>query len=56
MEDNIVAAYISLLTGALIQSNTALIDEVRALLPDQSFESMIRALRKFLGFMKFTVC
>ncbi|ELT99924.1 hypothetical protein CAPTEDRAFT_225551 [Capitella teleta] len=54
MEDSIIAAYVSLLVGCLIQHNSHLAEKVRGSLPEESFDSMIRMLKKFLGFMNFT--
>jgi len=51
MEDSIVAAYISLLLGCMLQNNSALVEQVREHLSDGSFEPLIYMLRKFLGFM-----
>lgn len=54
MEDSIVAAYVALLIGCVIQHNLDLAEKVRDTLPDCSFDPMIRMLRKFLGFMNLT--
>jgi hypothetical protein len=54
MEDSIMAAYIALLIGTLIQHNTKLSEDVRDTLPDFSFSPMVQMLSKFLGFMNLT--
>ncbi|KAK2187106.1 hypothetical protein NP493_179g03007 [Ridgeia piscesae] len=55
MEDCIVAAYTGLLVGTVIQTDSDLADRVVGWLPQAQFEPMIRMLKKFLGFMNFTV-
>lgn len=54
MENSIVAAYVALLVGCLIQGNKECGDIVRAHLKESSFDGMIYMLRKFLGFMNLT--
>ncbi|XP_064623648.1 wings apart-like protein homolog [Lineus longissimus] len=54
MEDSIVAAYVALLIGCVVQENGALVTRVKDQLPDGSFEPMIGVLTKFLGFMNLT--
>ncbi|XP_052771917.1 wings apart-like protein homolog [Mya arenaria] len=54
MENSIVAAYVALLVGCLIQDNQEYKESVRGQLPDNNFEGMIFMLKKFLGFMNLT--
>lgn len=54
MENSIVASYAGLLLGCLIQDNRKFVDVVKSHLTDESFEPMIRILKKFLGFMSLT--
>lgn len=54
MEDSIVAAYVAILLGCIVQGNSHLADTVRDHMPGCSFDHMIRMLKKFLGFMNFT--
>ncbi|KAK2147650.1 hypothetical protein LSH36_543g04009 [Paralvinella palmiformis] len=54
MEDSIVAAYVAILLGCIVQGNSHLADTVRDYMPGCSFDDMIRMLKKFLGFMNFT--
>lgn len=54
MENSIVAAYVALLVGCLIQENQECAEKVKLHLPDQNFKAMIYMLRKFLGFMNLT--
>ncbi|ESP03811.1 hypothetical protein LOTGIDRAFT_185128 [Lottia gigantea] len=55
MENSIVASYIALLLGCLIRDNKDYVDSVKFYLPNQSFEAMIKTLKKFLGFMNLTI-
>ncbi|KAL4240551.1 hypothetical protein ACF0H5_001343 [Mactra antiquata] len=54
MENSIVAAYVALLVGCLIQDNQECSTTVKASLPQQNFDGMIYMLKKFLGFMNLT--
>ncbi|KAL3877828.1 hypothetical protein ACJMK2_035472 [Sinanodonta woodiana] len=54
MENSIVAAYVALLLGCLIQDNRLYADLVKSFLPDGKFETMVYMLKKFLGFMNLT--
>ncbi|XP_046359427.2 wings apart-like protein homolog [Haliotis rufescens] len=54
MENSIIASYVALLIGCLIQDNRMYVDRVKEYLPDGSFDSMIKVLKKFLGFMNLT--
>jgi hypothetical protein len=54
MEDSIVAAYVALLIGCIVQNNSDLVEVVREGLPEGKFDGMILMLRKFLGFMNLT--
>ncbi|XP_053392626.1 wings apart-like protein homolog isoform X2 [Mercenaria mercenaria] len=54
MENSIVAAYVALLVGCLIQGNKDCSDTVKQSLPQKNFEGMIYMLKKFLGFMNLT--
>lgn len=54
MEDSVVAAYLSLLLGCILQENKANQSFVRTLLPDGDFSLLVNVLRKFLRFIKLT--
>ncbi|XP_041362493.1 LOW QUALITY PROTEIN: wings apart-like protein homolog [Gigantopelta aegis] len=54
MENSIIAAYVGLLIGCLIQDNSDYVEQVRDHLPNRSYEPVIRILKKFLGFMNLT--
>lgn len=54
MEDSVVAAYVALLLGCIVQENEANQSFVRSLLPDGDFSLLINVLRKFLRFIKLT--
>ncbi|XP_076441923.1 uncharacterized protein LOC143280963 [Babylonia areolata] len=54
MENSIVASYVGLLLGCLIQEKKDYVETVRKHLPEGSFDSMIKILKKFLGFMNLT--
>ncbi|ESO06518.1 hypothetical protein HELRODRAFT_188378 [Helobdella robusta] len=54
MEDSVVAAYVALLIGCIVQHDLDLAEQVRDTLPDYSFESLSRMLRKFYNFMNLT--
>lgn len=54
MEDSVVAAYVALLLGCILQENEANQCFVRGLLPDGDFSLLVLVLRKFLRFMKLT--
>ncbi|KAL5018598.1 hypothetical protein ScPMuIL_004320 [Solemya velum] len=54
MENSIVAAYLALLLGCVIQDNRDFTEEVQQYLHEKSFGEMIRILKKFLGFMNLT--
>ncbi|KAH3861515.1 wings apart-like protein homolog [Dreissena polymorpha] len=54
MENSIVAAYVALLVGCLIQDNQECKDTIKSRLPDNKFDGMIFMLKKFLGFMNLT--
>ncbi|KAK7113620.1 wings apart-like protein homolog [Littorina saxatilis] len=54
MENSIVASYVGLLLGCLIQDSKEYVEIVKEHLPDGSFEPMIKVLKKFLGFMSLT--
>ncbi|XP_050392558.1 wings apart-like protein homolog [Patella vulgata] len=55
MENSIVASYIALLLGCLIRDNKDYVCSVKCYLPDESFDPMIKTLKKFLGFMNLTI-
>ncbi|CAB3406173.1 unnamed protein product [Caenorhabditis bovis] len=55
MEDSIIASYLALLIGCLLQQNEEHVDEVRKELPDGSFAKMLEQLQRFLDFMKVTL-
>ncbi|XP_077999343.1 wings apart-like protein homolog [Glandiceps talaboti] len=54
MEDSIVASYIALLVGCLIQDSRQTLTKVKQFLPDGDFGGMADMLRKFLEFMSLT--
>ncbi|KAL8559122.1 hypothetical protein ACOMHN_046170 [Nucella lapillus] len=54
MENSIVASYVGLLLGCVIQDNRKYTEMVRGHLPGGSFDPMIQILKKFLGFMSLT--
>ncbi|XP_064608984.1 wings apart-like protein homolog [Liolophura sinensis] len=54
MEDSIVAAYIALLLGCVIQDNQEFVQMVKEYFEDGEFMPMIKILKKFLGFMNLT--
>lgn len=54
MEDSVVAAYLSLLLGCILQENMANQSFVHSLLPDGDFSLLVNVLRKFLRFIKLT--
>lgn len=54
MENSIVASYIALLLGCVIQDNTVFVGQVKEHLPSGNFEDMIMMLKKFLSFMNLT--
>lgn len=54
MEDSVVAAYVSLLLGCILQDNEANQSFIRGLLPDGDFSLLVIVLRKFLRFIKLT--
>lgn len=54
MEDSVVAAYVALLLGCILQENEANQFFVRGLLPDGDFCLLVNVLRKFLRFIKLT--
>ncbi|KAJ8318117.1 hypothetical protein KUTeg_003208 [Tegillarca granosa] len=54
MENSIVASYVGLLLGCLIQDNSDFVEKVKNQLPTGNFEDMIAVLKKFLAFMNFT--
>ncbi|CAJ0922165.1 unnamed protein product, partial [Mesorhabditis belari] len=51
MEDSVVASYVALLIGCLLQQNEEAANRVRELLPDGRLDSMIEQLHRFLEFM-----
>ncbi|XP_069124106.1 wings apart-like protein homolog isoform X2 [Argopecten irradians] len=54
MENSIVASYVALLLGCVIQDNTMFVDNIKQYLPKGNFDDMITILKKFLGFMNLT--
>ena len=54
MENSIVASYISLLLGCVIQHNSVFVGQVKEHLPAGNFDDMIMILKKFLSFMNLT--
>ncbi|XP_048590484.1 wings apart-like protein homolog [Nematostella vectensis] len=54
MEDSMVASYVALLLGCIVQDNKANEALVHSLLPNQDFSLLVDVLRKFLGFMRLT--
>ena len=48
----LVASYIALLIGVIVQHNPDYIDTIKRLLKDNSFDEIISVLQKFLSFMK----
>lgn len=54
MEDSVVAAYLSLLLGCILQENMANQSFVHSLLPGGDFSLLVNVLRKFLRFIKLT--
>ncbi|WKY07956.1 hypothetical protein Q1695_007449 [Nippostrongylus brasiliensis] len=52
MEDSVVASYVALLIGCLLQQNEGHANVVRSHLQGGSFTSMIDQLQRFLDFMK----
>lgn len=54
MENSIVASYIALLLGCVIQDNTVFVNQVKEHLPSGNFDDMIMILKKFLSFMSLT--
>ncbi|XP_013405547.1 wings apart-like protein homolog, partial [Lingula anatina] len=54
MEDSIVASYVSLLIGCIIQNNKSYVERIQSSLPENGFDSMVKLLYKFLGFMNLT--
>ncbi|KAK3722077.1 hypothetical protein QZH41_019822 [Actinostola sp. cb2023] len=54
MEDSMVASYVALLLGCIVQDNKANEILVRSLLPNTDFSLLIDVLKKFLGFMRLT--
>ncbi|GAB6018847.1 hypothetical protein CHUAL_000507 [Chamberlinius hualienensis] len=54
MEDSMIAAYIALLLGCIIQNNQESASRVRDHLPSKSFDGMVQMLNKFLNFMTLT--
>lgn len=54
MEDSVVAAYLSLLLGCILQENEANQSFVRSLLPNGDFSLLVNVLTKFLRFIKLT--
>ncbi|OWF55247.1 wings apart-like protein homolog isoform X2 [Mizuhopecten yessoensis] len=54
MENSIVASYVALLLGCVIQDNTMFVDNIKVFLPKGNFDDMITILKKFLGFMNLT--
>ncbi|KAK3101252.1 hypothetical protein FSP39_002172 [Pinctada imbricata] len=54
MENSIIASYVALLLGCLIQDNTVFVSRLKEHLPNQSFDDLITILKKFLGFISLT--
>uniref|UniRef100_A0A915DYV3 WAPL domain-containing protein n=1 Tax=Ditylenchus dipsaci TaxID=166011 RepID=A0A915DYV3_9BILA len=54
MEDSMIASYVALLIGCLVDDNENLATEIKDLLPDKNLEVMIDQLQRFLEFMKIT--
>lgn len=54
MEDSMIAAYIALLLGCIIQDNRDNANKIRDHLPDKDFNIMVQILKKFLNFMNLT--
>lgn len=54
MENSIIASYVALLLGCLIQDNNMYVSQVKEHLASGSFEDLITILKKFLGFMNLT--
>ncbi|XP_062611782.1 wings apart-like protein homolog isoform X1 [Saccostrea cucullata] len=54
MENSVIAAYVALLLGCLIQDNSMYVSQVKNHLESGSFEDLITILKKFLGFMNLT--
>uniref|UniRef100_A0A914V3C9 WAPL domain-containing protein n=1 Tax=Plectus sambesii TaxID=2011161 RepID=A0A914V3C9_9BILA len=52
MEDSVIASYIALLVGCLVQQNEDAVSTVKSLLPNDSLAPMIEQLQRFLEFMK----
>ncbi|KAK6752083.1 hypothetical protein RB195_003479 [Necator americanus] len=52
MEDSVVASYVALLIGCLLQQNEGHVSAVRSHLQDGSLSPMIDQLQRFLDFMK----
>ncbi|KIH57759.1 wings apart-like protein [Ancylostoma duodenale] len=55
MEDSVVASYVALLIGCLLQQNEGHVSAVRSHLQDGSLSPMIDQLQRFLDFMKIAV-
>ncbi|XP_070545501.1 wings apart-like protein homolog [Ptychodera flava] len=54
MEDSIVASYVALLVGCLIQDSRQTLTKVKQVLPNGDFAGMVEMLNKFLDFMNMT--
>ncbi|XP_056017788.1 wings apart-like protein homolog isoform X2 [Ostrea edulis] len=54
MENSVIASYVALLLGCLIQDNSIYVSQVKGHLKSGSFEDLITILKKFLGFMNLT--
>ncbi|CAJ0576857.1 unnamed protein product, partial [Mesorhabditis spiculigera] len=52
MEDSVIASYMALLVGCLLQQNEDAAARVREMLPNGRLDSMIEQLNRFLEFMK----
>lgn len=55
MHDSMMASYLALLIGCLINTNEDLAKTVRQFLPEKNFTSMIEQLERFEEFAKLTV-
>ncbi|KAH7725560.1 Protein WAPL-1 a [Aphelenchoides avenae] len=54
MEDSMIASYLSLFIGCLVQTEEKYASEVKAVMPDGRMTSILEQLQRFLEFMKIT--
>jgi hypothetical protein len=54
MEDSMIASYLALFIGCLVQTDEKLAQQVKAMMPNGQMTSIVEQLQRFVEFMKIT--